>query len=111
MRVLVMFLAISSSAMAQGLLSKPLVYPGSAFADQQRFYQRRASQYPPNYSYPKRKAWSNWDRQLDIYEDVESFDAMTRRYDSLMRNAPFHFGPIIIQDLTPQPWQYPWLLK
>jgi len=102
MRVLILFLAISSSAMAQGLVSRPLVYPGSAFAGQQGLPQRRASQYPPNYSYPRRKAWANWDRQLDI----ESFDAVTRRHDSLMRNSPFRLEPIIIKELIPRPLRY-----
>jgi hypothetical protein len=103
MRVLILFLAISSSAMAQrpgGLLSRPLVYPGSAF-DQSR--QRHASQYPYQYSYPKRKAWEQRDRMIDAWEA----DAMRR----LMPNLEGGPGMYIYTDETPQPWMYPWLFR
>lgn len=76
----------------------PLVYPGSALAPP-------PSAYPGAYSFPKRKAWSQNDHMLNIYE----FDAKTRRADSVLRNNPNGLG--IYMDLTPQPWMYPWLFQ
>ena len=103
MRLLMFSLAVlaCTPVLAQqprrGLLSRPLVYPGSAFDASPNYY-------PRNYSYPRRKAWSQQDRLLDIYE----FDAITDRYDSMLNQEP---GWNIISDETPQPWMYPWLFR
>lgn len=92
-------LLVSSAAVAQQPILRPLVRPliGQGYATAPQPYA-----YPQNYSYPRQRAWARQDRLLDLYD----FDAMSRRYDTMLKQGP---GVTTFQDLTPQPWMYPWL--
>ena len=92
---------VGSAAVAQQPLVRPLVRPliGQGYG-----YAPAPYSYPQNYSFPRQKAWAQQDRMLDIYD----YDAMTRRYDTMLKQGP---GWTIFSDETPQPWMYPWLFN
>jgi len=98
--VFLLVLATGSSAFAQYPLNQPLVRPLV-----RPLVGPNAAAYPQQYSYPRRKAWSQQDRALNIWQQEN--DILYRGLQ--MQHSTYGNG--MFMDATPYPWQYPHLFR